>query len=217
MVKSAAAAPPESRSLAVPVRRYVFAAQGHYDITDNISTIFEATYVKTQSHSEIEPFALDSGGANPVFPSGSFPIETLVNGVPVLNPLVPGPIAAVATDSDGDGLRDIVVARRLLEFGDRTTTTNRDFFRMVVGLQGKVFNDRFNWDVTYNIGQTNNQQLGTGQINYPNLRQAVHAIPGPNGTVVCADPAAQAEGCVPFNPLRNRPLISMRTPATAPS
>ena len=188
------------RSLAVPVRRYVFAAQGHYDITDNISTILEATYVKTQASSEIEPFAFDSGGANPLFPSGSIPIETLVNGVKILNPLVPTPIANAAVDTDGDGLKDIVVARRLVEFGSRTTSTDRDFFRLVAGLQGKLFNDRFNWDVTYNIGQTNQSLSGTGQINYPNLRQAVHAIPGPNGTVVCADPAAQAEGCVPFNP-----------------
>jgi outer membrane receptor protein involved in Fe transport len=201
------------RTLAVPNERHVFAAQGHYDITDNITAIMEGTYVKTDSAREIEPFAYDSGGANPGFPTGVVPIETILDGVVRVNPFVPQEILDIATDSDGDGLRDMVVARRLVELGTRFSRANRDFFRFVVGLEGKVFNDRFNWDVTYNIGRMTEDQFSNGQYNLPLLQAAQIAVQetdgvggtgdlngnGVIGDIVCADPLRRAEGCVPIN------------------
>src|SRR6476469_9852520 len=42
------------RTLSTPVKRWLFAEQAHYDITDNITFISEATYAKTIAKSEIE-------------------------------------------------------------------------------------------------------------------------------------------------------------------
>jgi len=192
------------RTIAVPVQRYLFAARAHYDVTDSIRFIGEATYAKTTANRNIEPFGFSSAGAGGAYPSnGLAPIETRVPGAGgtfsiVRNPFVPDAIYNAATDTDGDGLKDIGFSRRLLEFGTRRSSTTRDFYRFVLGLEGKLFDDKFNWDVTYNYGRTTENQTGDGQINTPNFRNAFAAIPGPNGPI-CADANARAQGCVPVN------------------
>lgn len=194
------------RTLSTPVERWLFAERAHFDITDNISFITEATYAKTQAATEIEPVPLDSGV---IFPTtgGQVPIETLVGGLPVLNPLVPAAIAAAATDYDGDGLRDIFFTRRLSEFGTRNYTADRDFFRIVAGFEGKLFGDKFSWDLTYNFGRTDEVQKANGDVNVLNFANALQAIPdtadvdgdGNTTEAICASAAARAQGCVPVS------------------
>ncbi|MDZ3831768.1 MAG: TonB-dependent receptor [Sphingopyxis sp.] len=193
------------RTLAVPVKRYLFAARGHYDITDDIRFVAEGTYAKTTASREIEPFALDVANIYPV--TGRAPIETMVNGVAVLNPYVPAAIAAVATDVDGDGLRDMGFARRLTEVGTRNGSTARDTFRVVLGLEGGLFDDKFRWDVSYNYGRTTESQRSNGQVNVLNFANAMSAITdvddldgdGSRTDVVCASATARAQGCAPIN------------------
>ena len=193
------------RTLAVPVQRYIFATRGTFEVAPSINVIAEGTYVKTSSQREIEPFALDSANIFPV--TGRAPIDTIQNGVRTVNPFVPAAIAAIATDTNGDGLRDIGFGRRLTELGTRNSQATRDFYRFVVGLEGKVLNDRFNWDITYNYGQTSEQQTSNGQVNVLNFANALDAITDVNDLdndglrtdVVCADPTARRQGCVPIN------------------
>jgi len=192
----------EYRTIAVPVERYLFAARAHYDLTDSITAIAEGTYASTSSSREIEPFAL---GSDDIFPAsgGAWNIE----GPGGLNPLVPAAIAAAATDTNGDGFRDISFARRLSEFGTRNSRTDRDYFRFVVGLEGKLFNDNWNWDLSYNWGQTKEAQTSNGQVNVLNVANALNAIVDVNDAnnngsttdIVCASPDARAQGCVPLN------------------
>lgn len=200
------------RTLAVPVKRYTFAAVGHYDVTDNISMFFEGTYNKTQSSRIIEPFALASDGSTGVYPaSGVMPIENYIiapDGTTsiAINPIVPGAIAAQAVDSDGDGLRDIGFARRLSEFGTRNGQTTRDFLRFVVGFEGTL-GEKFNWDLSYNYGQVTENQVSNGQVNVVNFRNALAAMTDVNDVngnglttdVICVDAEARANGCVPIN------------------
>jgi len=189
----------EYRTISVPVRRYLFAARANYDITDTIRFNAEGTYSRTSAARQIEPFGITTSGSTGIFPSdGLYNIETRVNGVAVLNPLVPAAIAAQARDGNGDGLRDIAFSRRLLEFGTRNSTTDRDFYRFVVGLEGDIFNDKFRWDLSYNYGRTRESQEGNGQVNIANFRNALAAIPSPTGPI-CADANARANGCIPVN------------------
>ncbi len=189
------------RTIAVPVERYLFASRGHYDITDGIRFFAEGTYNRTSSSREIEPFALASNGVGGIFPNtgGAVPLETLVNGALVRNPFVPDAIFNAATDTNGDGIRDIQFSRRISEFGTRNGSTNRDFYRFVLGLEGNLAGDRFRWDVSYNYGRTSESQQSNGQVNVLNFRNALSAIPGEGGTPICADAAARAQGCVPIN------------------
>ncbi|WP_294173056.1 TonB-dependent receptor [uncultured Sphingomonas sp.] len=196
------------RTIAVPVERYLFAARMHYDLADDgVRFIGEATYSNTSARRNIEPFGFTSAGSTGAFPGtgGQAPIETRVPvaGAPgtfeiVRNPFVPDEIFNAATDTNGDGLRDIGFSRRLLEFGNRRSETTRDFYRFVTGFEGDLFSDRFRWDATYNFGRTIENQSGNGQINTVNFRNAFSAIPGTDGPV-CADPQARAQGCVPVN------------------
>ena len=193
------------RTLAVPVQRYIFATRGTFEVAPSINVIAEGTYVKTSSQREIEPFALDSANIFPV--TGRAPIDTIQNGVRTVNPFVPIDIVNRATDTDGDGLRDIGFGRRLTELGTRNSQATRDFYRFVVGLEGKVLNDRFNWDITYNYGQTSEQQTSNGQPNVLNFANALNAIvdvndvdnDGSRTDIVCADATARKQGCVPIN------------------
>jgi outer membrane receptor protein involved in Fe transport len=196
------------RTLSTPVKRWLFAERGHFDITDNISFITEVTYSKTSAKTEIEPVPLDV--ANIYRLDALAPIQSNVNGVIVDNPFAPAALLAVATDHNGDGLKDIGFARRLLEFGTRHYTADRDFFRIVTGFEGKLFNDRWNWDLTYNFGRTEEQQIANGDVNIANFRNAFAAVQesattgdlngnGIIGDIVCASAEARAEGCVPLN------------------
>jgi outer membrane receptor protein involved in Fe transport len=194
------------RTIAVPVERYLFAARMHYDVSEAIRFFGEATYANTSSERAIEPFGFTSAGATGAFPTGGVaPLETRVPvaGAPgtftiVRNPFVPNAIFDRATDTNGDGLKDIGFSRRLLEFGNRRSSTTRDFYRFVAGFQGGLFEDKFQWDFSYNFGRTSENQSGNGQVNTPNFRNAFQAIPGPTGPI-CADPQARAQGCVPVN------------------
>jgi iron complex outermembrane recepter protein len=196
----------------VPGKRYLFAARTHYDISDAVRFIGEATYAKTTSRRNIEPFGFSSAGSTGAYPGtgGQAPIETRVPGATagtfniVRNPFVPDAIYNAATDTNGDGLKDIGFSRRLLEFGNRRSSTSRDFYRFVAGLEGDVLGDKFHWDVTYNYGRTTENQNGDGQINTVNFRNAFAAVSAqslglPGTDPVCADANARAQGCVPVN------------------
>lgn len=198
------------RTLAVPVERYLFAARGTYGISDNVNAFVEGTFNKTSSSRIIEPFPLESGGSNGIFPTGGgFNVENYLPGTDtiVANPYVPDEILAAATDTNGDGLRDIGFVRRLSEFGNRTGSTERDFYRFVVGLEGGLWDDRFNWDVSYNYGQVSENQVSSGQVNVVNFRDALavrNEIGDENGNgiegeAICIDPEARANGCAPAN------------------
>ena len=194
------------RTIAVPVERYLFATRGHYDITDSIRFIAEGTYSNTRSSRVIEPFALSSEDISPAT-GGLIPLETVVDGVTLVNPFVPQAIVDSATDSDGDGLREYSFARRLSDVDTRNGSTNRDLYRFVLGLEGGLFNDKFVWDVSYNYGRTKETQTSNGQVNVLNFANALAAVRdvddynqnGDTTEIICADANARAQGCVPIN------------------
>ena len=198
------------RTLAVPVERYLFAAVGDYALSDNVNVFFEGTFNKTSSSRIIEPFALASDGSTGIYPeTGVMPVENYLpgTGTIVANPLVPVAIANQAEDTDGDGLRDIGFVRRLVEFGTRNGSTERDFYRFVVGLDGSFMDDQFRWDVSYNYGQVSENQVSNGQVNVVNFRDALAVrtdVDDENGNgsttdAICIDAEARANGCVPIN------------------
>ncbi|MFL6829133.1 MAG: TonB-dependent receptor domain-containing protein [Sphingomicrobium sp.] len=196
------------RTLSTPVKRWLFAERGHFDVADNVSFLTEVTYSKTSAKTEIEPFALDTGGANPLFPgsaAGVWDIQ-LAPGGPC-NPFVPAEICAVANDQNGNGLKDIAFRKRLTGVNTRHYTADRHLFRIVTGFEGKLFNDRWNWDLTYNFGRMEEAQISAGQVNAANFRNALNAIVdtadvnqnGNTTEIICADSIARAGGCVPIN------------------
>lgn len=194
------------RTIAVPVERYLFAARGNYEFADNHSAFFEGTYASSQSISVLEPYPL---GAEDIFPAtgGQVPVEFLVNGVAVRNPVVPDSVFNTADDEDGDGLRDFYFTRRMAEVGNRGNVADRDTFRIVGGLQGKLFDGKWSYEAYYAYGQTKEAQTSSGQVNVLNFRNALEAVADSDDVdgdlntteAVCRDAHARSQGCVPIN------------------
>ncbi|RYD24688.1 MAG: TonB-dependent receptor, partial [Lysobacteraceae bacterium] len=132
--------------------------------------------------------------------AGRVPIQTVVGGVTYRNPFVPDAIFNAATDTDGDGLKDINFDRRLADFGPRTSSAKRDLFRIAGGANGKFLDDKFSYEVYGIYGQTVEHQTGNGQFDSRKFLQALNAYRDPTtGQIVCADAAARAAGCIPAN------------------
>ncbi len=81
----------------------------------------------------------------------------------------------------------------------------RKQLRLVAGVDGKfdAFGGEWSYNGYYQNG-TNNTDLFVKDISLtPRYNQAINAITGPNGTIVCADAAARASGCQPLNIIGN--------------
>jgi iron complex outermembrane receptor protein len=187
----------EYRTIAVPTERFLFATSGILKLNQNHEAFLEGTYASTKVDTNIEPFPLDSSDIYPAS-AGAVPAESLINGVLIRNPIVPLALYNASEDSDGDGLRDYNFTRRLAEFGPRHSTVDRGTLRLATGVKGTVFGN-WNYDAFVSYGRTTESQNSTGQVNVLNMRNALEAIPGANGTVVCRDAQAVAQGCVPIN------------------
>lgn len=195
------------RTIAVPTERFLFASKGNYEIAEDHRAFFEGTYAASQTKSRLEPFPLDSVD---VFPAtgGKLPAEFFVGNQIVRNPLVPDSIYNLLLDSDGDGLRDFSFTRRMAEIGNRGNVADRDTFRMIVGLEGRLFKG-WDYQLYAGYGATKESQVSGGQVNVLNFRSALEAvadindIDGDGNTTepICRDPQARAFNvpCVPVN------------------
>ena len=77
----------------------------------------------------------------------------------------------------------------------------REQERFVLGANGKfnAFDTDWTYDTYYQYGK-NETDLKVHDIMLNNRYNAsIDAIEGPNGTIICRDPAARASGCVPMN------------------
>jgi len=187
------------RYLAVPVERYTAAGRANFEVSPALNLFIEGNYAKTKVKTVIEAFPLSSDLVD-IPNDGQIAIESIVGGVQYRNPFVPDAIFNAATDTNGDGLRDISFDRRLNDFGPRTSSSSRELFRFAGGANGKFLEDRFNYEVYGIYGQTVENQTGNGQYNSLNFTQALNAYRDPtSGQIICADPAARAAGCIPAN------------------
>ncbi|KQV50618.1 TonB-dependent receptor [Pelomonas sp. Root1217] len=185
------------RTIAIPTDRVLMATKGDYAISESHNLFFEGTYANTKTFTHLEPFPLDS--AVQVTPGGgNIPAETLVNGVKVANPLIPPALLALMTDRNGDGLKDYNFTRRMSDVADRTSSASRDTFRVVGGLKGDL-TKTWSYETFVGYGFTREGQTGTGQINTPNLFNALNVIKDAFGAPICASADARKQGCVPAN------------------
>lgn len=194
------------RYLAVPVERYTAALRANFEFAPAFNVFVEGNYARTESTTSIEPFPFDSSYLTA---DGQVPIESLVGGVLYRNPFVPDAIFDDASDTNGDGLRDIFFDKRLSDFGPRTSSAKRDLFRIAGGINGKLgAEEQFNYEVYGIYGQSIENQTGSGQFDSRRFTQAISAIRDVNDIngngnrteIICTDAAARAAGCIPANP-----------------
>jgi iron complex outermembrane recepter protein len=176
------------RFISVPVERYAGAVLGHFDFSDAIGVFVEGSYVKTKSRSRIEASPLDNSDA--VLPDG-----TILAGLALDNPFIPATILA-GLNAAGDTV--LPFRKRVTGVSDRSNRNEREFYRIVAGLKGKIA-DKWNWDLSYDYGRTT-ESTASETVFRDRFYFALDAIAGPNNTVICRDATARAAGCAPFNP-----------------
>ncbi len=188
------------RALQVPLERNLLAANMNFDFSDTVRLFSEATYSSAESQSSLEPFPLSSDdiyGDNAAQCSGS----TCSFGIPGSNPFIPADMLALAQAANpGVASDDLTIgfARRMTELDQRGASNLRQTFRLVLGVDGE-FGDGYSYELSANFGRTTQKQESTGQINVLNMRNSLDAIDDGNGNIVCRDPIAVAQGCLPVN------------------
>ncbi len=81
--------------------------------------------------------------------------------------------------------------RRTVELGERSTTYNNNAYQFALGLTGKIIGD-WDYDVSYQRGQSDRSNISAGYTNLTNLANAVDSTDG----VTCNNGDAS---CVPIN------------------
>jgi iron complex outermembrane receptor protein len=132
--------------------------------------------------SELEPYPHSNSDLN-------------INGIPVTNPFVPQEIRDFVTAA---GDTEVAYFRRMTELGQRGASARRNTYRFLVGLEGDVA-EKYTWQTYFAYGRMDDSQQGGGQINVVNMREALNVIDDGTGNLICANPAAVLEGCVPIN------------------
>jgi iron complex outermembrane receptor protein len=179
------------RLLAIPVERYLGSVLADYEFSPAFTLFGEFTYTKTRARSIIEPLAVDEQGAQgqTVYNFNGSPFS----GIPVTNPLVPQAIrdAAIANGSDV-----IYFRRRSNGIFERNATSDREYWRGVIGLRGDI-GSNWKYEAYYQHSQVKDDTRAQAILmtNYGAALQATTI----GGQVVCADPVARAAGCVPIN------------------
>jgi len=176
-------------------RRFAYGAV-RYPLAQNIEVFGEMNYSIVNAFSQLEPFALDLN-SNIWFTqrggTGGLDVAT--------SPLLPtllrdNLLAQGVTNLNQLGVNN--TARRLVEFGPRTTDIQRTTLRGVFGVDFELGED---WLVTayYTYGKTDQDQQGNGQINVERAALALEVEDDGNGGLRCVNEQARLQGCVPFD------------------
>mgnify|MGYP000173942258 FL=1 len=199
-------------NLAAPVTRMTAAARATYEFSPQFRTFVDLNYGRVEStgsntfHPYVSTFDFGIGI------SQRQEIESrLVNPADgtvtiVQNPFLPQQVFDLATDADGDGLRDVSYSKRVVEFGNRATSIDRQQFRIVLGTEGDI-NDNWSYDFHYTYGRSDMDARQHGLYITPNLFQSLRAVSdvfdfdgdGDTTEAICADSNARINGCVPIN------------------
>ncbi|WOR13585.1 TonB-dependent receptor [Hyphomonas sp. FCG-A18] len=166
--------------LQLPQERFATTTIARYEITDDMEVYGRFTGSFNQVPQQLAP--------TPAFTS----ITTQVDN-PFLSDQARAALAQL--DTDGDGSATTFIGRRMEETGGRISNDDRFAFQFQVGLQGLIA-DRYDYDVYFQKGRTQNNNDLEGDISLDRFLQAVNVTADANGNAVCVD---TSNGCAPLN------------------
>jgi outer membrane receptor protein involved in Fe transport len=189
----------------IPNETLAAATKLNFDFTENTTGYFQIQYSKNESFNfkspEDDSEASDVGIIDPV--TGE-PGEIRPGHIAIDNPFIP----AAMRDADGDGVDDAAFIagwngdwdRRFFEVGNITTDNKRTTLRTWAGLQGSMFDNKWDWDVSVGYGHFEQVLIRSNELDVRKMSQALDASLDPvSGQPVCNDAVAAAAGCVPLN------------------
>ena len=154
------------------------AFKANYDLTDDMNLYGDVKFVRTKADSIGQPSFFEYGRGITINRDNPFIHESL------------------GTLMDNNGLSSINLHRFNEDVGRRFEENTRETTRAVVGLQG-AFNDDWSYDFYALYGKSEREQVNVDNVITARMRQSADAIRASDGTIVCRDEAARAEGCVP--------------------
>jgi outer membrane receptor protein involved in Fe transport len=188
-----------------PQERFSATAIGHYDINDDHRAYASFTHTNVTVDQQIAPsgtfgavFQLPL--ANPLIADTArqFMItqanNALANGLLSADPSAP---VTNWRDVNGNGVVDeadylsVQLRRRTLELGPRSEKFDTEQFQFVVGAKGVLYGD-WEYDVSYQYGESNRVTTRGGYTNLTNIQNALDTTDG----VTCANGDSS---CVPIN------------------
>ncbi|PKI13254.1 TonB-dependent receptor domain-containing protein [Colwellia sp. 12G3] len=180
--------------LKVPDEGINTALKVDFELTDNISFYGQVQHSLNKSFNNKAPESEDESDKVITYDpaTGQFG-EVIMGKISRDNPYVPAEIA----DAGGSSIK---WDRSFDEVGQIYTDNTRTTLRTWAGLQGTIFDDEWDWDVSIGYGKFTQEQVRGNEINTIKANYALDAEYAADGeTIQCADEAARAEGCVPMN------------------
>jgi iron complex outermembrane recepter protein len=175
--------------LQVPQKKWTATVLGRYDLTDDVEFFGRFSFANSRVSTIIAP-------------SGTFGFPYSINYAtnPFLNAQARGILAqndtvAAGDTTPGDGFVTVPFRRRTVELGTRDSIYENTAYQAVGGLRGNI-TDTIKWETFAQYGRTARTITFANDIANDKVQQALLAVAGPNGTVVCSDPSG---GCAPAN------------------
>lgn len=180
-----------------PLRSYLLHSDMDFEISDSMTVFANATFGSVESMNRSSPSFSNASGA------GTMPIA--INGA---NPYLHGssPLAQQlhahwqAAGRPFTSNTIVNVGKFWEEFGTRDSEVERRTWRLQTGARGDFKLSEFDveWETYLQHANLRGRVLAFNQPIIQRLRDAVNAI-DVGGQIVCADAAARAAGCVPWN------------------
>lgn len=158
--------------------RSLFNAGGHYDLTDDTRLTFSAK----MSRIEGEGFGQAIANVGDLFIAAD-------------NAYLPEDLAA---GLQAGGHPGVLLFRYNEDLGNVTSFLDSTSYSLSLGLEGQVFND-FDYEVYYQYGRSESDTGSRNVQNIARFQAAADAVRDGAGNIVCRDPVARANGCVPLN------------------
>lgn len=193
-------------NLLSPVRRYLAAALGEYQITDNVRFFGEAWYANSRGEQlRDQPIYNTALFGNAGDPDGNFIIN--INN-PFLSPAARTAIAsALASNPAADSQDSFYLARANTDLVSGLGSSTVELYRFVAGLDGnfQAFGRDVKFEVSGNYGRSTTQG-GERVVVQQNLENALNSVRDASGNIVCAPGYTNAaiatfsSTCAPINP-----------------
>jgi outer membrane receptor protein involved in Fe transport len=146
----------------LPLTRYNFYLRGNYEINDWISVIAQGYFNKSQTATVQQPGPI-VGGWNVVVPRYANDSAWLPSNLVALLNARTNPAAPWSPTGYVPGL------------GNREVFTDQYTYNMLVGLEGKIPNMDWSWDMTVQRGESVTNSLTTGTASLERLRTVMSA------------------------------------------
>lgn len=183
----------------IPNDQTAVALKVDYEMSEETKAYFQVQYSKNESFNFKSPE--DDSEASDVATIDrvtGLPGEVRPEHIAVDNPYLLE--SAIASDPNFPANWNGDWDRRFFEVGNITTDNERTTWRTWAGLQGSMFDDAWDWDLSVGYGNFEQYQVRSNELDVFKVRQALDAEYAADGvTIQCADADARAAGCVPLN------------------